>query len=222
VPVRNPAALKPGLVGEYFGGINFDNPGLRRIDSEARFTMRDGQTWPGGPPQFVSWRWRGYLKIPETGPYMFQVWCSDGLRLLIDNTEILANWSFRKVSFDTGSGILQEGYHQFVLEGFCSSGWGGATFSFKKSGDSGDAKTGSANFFYDPLTFTPLQQSATPDHFDSESIPGAQEAETLPVLECSSIPPFSIPFGRKKGILLWGKKPKAGDRLKLRKRASGR
>jgi hypothetical protein len=70
-------------------------------------------------------------------------------------------------------------------------------------------------FFHDPSSFTPLQQSATPDHFDSEGVAGAQEAEQLPVLECSSVAPASIPFGRKKGILIWGKKPKLGDRLKL-------
>jgi serine/threonine protein kinase len=215
VEPRNAAALKPGLIGEYYGGVNFDNPGLRRIDPEARWTMREGQSWPGGPASMVSVRWRGYLKIPETGPYVFHVWVSDGLRLLIDNTEIIANWTQRKVSFDTGTGILEQGYHSFVLETFASSGWGGANFSFKKSGDAADAKTGAANFFYDPSAFTALQQSATPDHFDWESLPGAQEAETLPVLECSSLPPFSIPFGRKKGILIWGKKPKIGDHLKL-------
>jgi len=215
VTVRNPGALKPGLVGEFFGGINFDNPSLRRIDPELRFAIKEGQWWPGGPGQMISARWRGYIKIPETGPYVFHVWASDGLRLFIDNTEIIANWTFRRVSLDTGTGILQEGYHSFVLETFASGNWGGTNFSFKKSGESGDPKTGVASFFHDPSTFTPLSQSATPDHFDSEGIPGAQEAETLPVLECSSVAPFSIPFGRKKGILIWGKKPKIGDRLKL-------
>ena len=46
-------------------------------------------------------------------------------------------------------------------------------------------------------------------------MPGAQEAETLPILESVPGSSFVIPFGRNKGILIWGKNAKIGDRLKL-------
>jgi len=216
VDIKNPSALRPGLIGEYFGGVNFDIPSLRRIDPEIKFSVKSGQSWPGGPGENVSARWRGYLRIPETGTYVFHAWCGDGIRLLIDHAEIITLWTPRKLSFDTGTGLLEQGYHEFVLESFCASGFGGVHFSFKKSNEAGTAQSGSANFFHDPSKFTPLQQSATPDHFDWEGLPGAQEAETLPILDV--VPPastFVIPWGRKKGILIWGKETKIGSRLKL-------
>src|SRR5437016_2892950 len=132
-------------------------PGLRRIDPEIRFAVRGGQpAWPNGPSELLSVRWRGILKAAETGPYQFQAWCADGLRLFVDNSEVLANWSPRKVGLETGIAFLEQGYHLFVLESFCSGGQGGVFFSFKKSNDSGEATAGTANFFHDPSKFAPL------------------------------------------------------------------
>src|SRR4029077_5296240 len=40
VSMSNPGLLRPGLVGEYFAGLNFDMLGLRRIDPDIRFGVK--------------------------------------------------------------------------------------------------------------------------------------------------------------------------------------
>src|SRR5579862_5187750 len=85
--------------------------------------------------------------------------------------------------------------------------------SCKKVADSGESLP-SEILVHDGTAFTPLSQKPTVDHADQAGLPGAQEAEKLPILESAPGATFVLPWGREKGFLLWGK-ANPGDRLKL-------
>jgi serine/threonine protein kinase len=210
---KNPDSLRPGFVAEYFGGTNFEIPSLRKIETDVSLQWKAGPAWPEGPAEMYSLRWRGFLRIPESGPYVFQVWCNDGSRLFIDGVEILSNWTVKPASLETGISFLEQGLHAVVLESF-KTGPGVIAFSWKKGNEAG-SNLGNSFFLHDPATFTPLARKPAWEHIDWESLPGAQEAETLPILEAPPGSTFVLPFGRKKGVLLWGKGTKIGDRLRI-------
>ena len=213
--VKHPEALRPGLIGEYYAGANFDIPSLRRIDPGVSFQWNAvAPAWADAPAElFSTMRWRGYLRIPEAGQYTLQVITSDGLRLFLDEKEVFSRWFPQSGIVETAVPTLGQGYHAFLLEYLKSPGKAGITFSCKKVADSGESLP-SEILVHDGTAFTPLSQKPTVDHADQAGLPGAQEAEKLPILESAPGATFVLPWGREKGFLLWGK-ANPGDRLKL-------
>jgi serine/threonine protein kinase len=208
----HPESLRPGLVGEYFAGANFDIPSLRRIDPAISFHWNWGvPIWPDAPLDFCTMRWRAYLRVPDTGQYTLQVICNDGLRLFLDDGELLSRWIPQSGLVETTVCSLEKGYHGLFLEYLKAPGEGGIAFSCKKVNES--AETGALS--YDPSSFVPLSQKPTADHADQKGLAGAQEAEKLEILESVLGATAVLPWGREKGFLLWGK-VSIGDRLKLR------
>jgi tRNA A-37 threonylcarbamoyl transferase component Bud32 len=213
----NYPALKPGLIGEYFAGTNFDILGLRRVDPEVNYAWKTGIAWPEGPAESISVRWSGYLRIPETGPYVVQARAVDGMRLFLGNLELLSNWMSRTAQFETTIVFLEKGHHPIRLE-FFKSGYTGAGVSLtvKKSNEPGASNLDASHFVHDSSTFTPVARKTTIQLADRKSLPGAQEAESLRVLEATGYPPAVLGFyARDKGFLVWGKNCKFGDRLRL-------
>jgi len=213
--VPNLRGLRAGVIGEYFGGTNFEMLSLRRVDREIGFPAAAGAAWPEGPADGFSIRWRGYLRVPETGPYVFQTRSEDGTRLFIDDVEILSNWMQRPLTTDSGICILEQGLHRVVVECFQAKGSSGLSVSCNRgSGLSGPGLEPSA-FLHDPSAAVPLSRKPAWEIIDWEGIPGAQEGESLRVLECTGGATANLPFGRKKGLLLWTKDARPGHRLKL-------
>ena len=67
----------------------------------------------------------------------------------------------------------------------------------------------------DPALFTPVQRKILGLAPDRKSLPGAQEAEALKIVEAPPGTTVVLPmYSRGKGFLLWGK-AKPGDRLVL-------
>ncbi len=213
-PVRTPAALRPGLIGEYFGGANFEIPCLRKIDPAVSFQWKWGApAWPDGPPEFCTIRWTGVLRIPETAQYTIQVITGEGLRLFLSGEEICSRWVPQGGVVETAVQTLEKGDHPLLLEYLKPPGKAGIEFTCRKVNGAGDQPTADL-LFHDPATFTPLSEKPSPERVDTKGLPGAQEAEKLPILESAPGATVVLPWGREKGFLLWGK-TKPGDRLKL-------
>jgi hypothetical protein len=215
VDVRNPAVLKPGLVAEYFSGTNFDMLLHRRIDADLRvFWRKDTPAWPEGQADMVSVRWRGYLRVPQKASYAFQGNGYEGMRLFVDDVEMLSNWMSRTSASEIGVAVLEEGLHAVVLEVFKTNGpFGGVTITCKRSNEPGAMPLPASNFLHDPNVFKPLARKSSPEFADRKSLPGAQEAESLKILEGASSTVVLPMAGRDKGFLVWGKGTKLGDRL---------
>jgi len=114
----SPGTLKPGLVGEYFLGKSFESLAMRRVDNTLDFRWGEKSPWLGGPTESYSVRWTGFLQIPRTGKYIFTAAADDGVRLFIDDLQILASWNSRTEAPRTIDTVLEEGYHRITVEYF--------------------------------------------------------------------------------------------------------
>jgi serine/threonine protein kinase len=207
----DPKSLRPGAVTEYWSGTNFDIPCVRRVDAAVGFYGVN--TWPDTPAEFITARWSGFIDAPESGPYTFQVIGSDGSRLFVDDVEMFSNWSRRAWVTDLHVALLEKGLHRVTLEHFQANPKVPLSFSWKRATD---AAAGTPGLLHDPARVVPLSRKPSSEHFDFDSLPGAQEAETLPILYSVPEATFVLGFGRKKGVLIWAKNTKVGDRLRLR------
>ncbi|HVR87435.1 MAG TPA: protein kinase, partial [Planctomycetota bacterium] len=110
--------LKPGLIGEYFLGTAFQSLAMRRVDLTVDFRWGEKSPWLGGPTESYSVRWSGYLQIPKTGKYIFTASADDGVRIFIDDVQLLASWNSKSDTPRTMDMALEEGYHRIVIEYF--------------------------------------------------------------------------------------------------------
>src|SRR6185295_18267029 len=111
-----PGSLKPGLVGEYFLGTGFQALAMRRVDPAVDFKWGEGPAWAGGPVDSFSIRWSGFLHVPQKGKYVFTAAADDGVRLFIDDQQVLASWSSKTDTSRTIEVALDDGYHRIVVE----------------------------------------------------------------------------------------------------------
>jgi alpha-D-xyloside xylohydrolase len=84
-----------GLSGNYYSGMNFDTFLFSRTDSQINFN------WTTIPPTNTmsltnySVEWDGSIQAEQAGTYIISVTTDDGVRLWIDNQEIVDDWSAR-------------------------------------------------------------------------------------------------------------------------------
>jgi hypothetical protein len=123
---------QPGLKGEYFTGMNFENLSLTRIDQQVDFEWGQGSPGPGMPSDNFSVRWTGSIEIKTEGNYTFWTTSDDGVRLKVDDALVIENWTDHGPTVDGGSRVLSEGFHDLVLE-FYERG-GGAVIHLEYQG----------------------------------------------------------------------------------------
>jgi hypothetical protein len=216
VEVKNPAQLKPGLIAEYFSGTNFEMLLQRRIDADLKVVWKSGgPAVPEGLSEMISARWTGYLRAPEKGPYVFQGAGYEGMRLFVDNVEVLSNWNKGTPGTDIGVTVLEQGFHAVVVELFKTNlPNAGIWITWKRSNAPGSTPLDASHLLHDPVGFKGLIRKPSPDFADRKSLPGAQEAETLKITEGASSTGVLGFAARGAGFLLWGK-AKLNDRLVL-------
>ena len=77
---------------------------------------------PTGP---WSARWTGILTAPVSGEYVFHTFSNDGVRLWIDDTQLIDNWTDHTETEDVGRIVLSAGTtHRVRLEYFYNGGQG--------------------------------------------------------------------------------------------------
>jgi predicted Ser/Thr protein kinase len=218
--VVDEGALRPGGVVELYGGIHFNALGLRALDARPGFDDAADAVWRDGPEYYVSLRWSGYLRVPESGAYAFTLRSSEGARLRIGDGEAASSWS--RGGEASGRLRLAKGTHRFVLETFHAGRERGVEVLWGPEG-AAPGRLGPAGLLHAPAAYEPFGPFRDGGPVN---VPGAQEGESLPVVSSGGVAPVVkayAPFrwfwrGRWGGAshLWWGVGVKPGDSLVLR------
>jgi len=94
-----------GLVGRYYSGMALaGNPLLTRTEA-VNFNWGSGAPAAGMPANQFSVRWTGSITIPSSGSYRVRTVSDDGVRLWLDGTQRINNWSNHATSTNTSDTI---------------------------------------------------------------------------------------------------------------------
>ncbi len=159
----NVAALKPGLVGVYFQGTNFEVPVLSQVDPAPLFSWNEGPAWKGGPVDAFSVRWTGYLNIPKAGQYSFTLKSDDGARLFIDDSQVLSNWKVNSAVARSSFLSFEEGYHRIDVEYFEDTWQASIELAWTESADMAPVPVPARLFHHDGSSFKPMPPARTPE-----------------------------------------------------------
>lgn len=106
----NTAVLVSGLPGAYFDNRSLSDPVVgTRMDGVIDFDWGRGS--PGvsgtGTDQF-SVRWEGKLRVTEDDVYRFETASDDGVRLWVDGTQVIDNWTDHSVETNRSGDVSLE------------------------------------------------------------------------------------------------------------------
>jgi len=92
--VDQAGVAQPGFSAAYFPNRNLDGePRIRRIDREIAFDWGDGSPDPSLPANGFSVRWTSRMTVEQTGSIRFESRSDDGIRVYLDGTPVLDDWS---------------------------------------------------------------------------------------------------------------------------------
>jgi WD40 repeat protein/predicted Ser/Thr protein kinase/tetratricopeptide (TPR) repeat protein len=157
----SPSQLKPGLLAEYYYGTNFQSLATRRVDSAIDYRWNENAAWTGGPADLFSCRWSGYLLVPRTAKYSFTVAADDGVRVMIDDQQVLGAWNSRTEAPRAFECFLEDGYHKIVVEHFELAYLAGMVLSWSNSPSQPAMPVPARSFYHiatDPAPFPPGRQ----------------------------------------------------------------
>jgi glucose/arabinose dehydrogenase/PKD repeat protein len=111
------SACGPGeLTAEYFDNATLAGaPVLTRCETAIDNDWGDGIPAPGLPANDFSVRWSG-TPVFAAGDWRFTTVSDDGIRLLVDGTPVIDNWTDHGPTTDTGTRTLTAGAHAVVVE----------------------------------------------------------------------------------------------------------
>jgi hypothetical protein len=127
-----------GLIGEYFNTTNLTGTiATTRVDGTVNFPTDWGAA-PAGTAVTAddnySVRWTGFVEASTAGSWTFFTTSNDGVRLFIDDVQIINNFTTHAVTENSGTISLTAGWHSVRLEFFQQGGVAEITLSFQGPG----------------------------------------------------------------------------------------
>jgi len=113
--------LKPGLIGIYYKGKNFNKEITSRVDSQISFHWK-GQPHPELPENNFSVRWIGKIYIPADGDYKITTKSDGGVNLWIGKHHLISDWEKHKTTEHEVELYLNKGMHNVRLEYYARTG----------------------------------------------------------------------------------------------------
>jgi mono/diheme cytochrome c family protein len=101
----SPVVNGGGLVGNYYAGMALaGNPLLTRIEA-VNFNWGSASPGAGVPADLFSVRWTGTITIPTTGSYRFRTVSDDGVRLWVNGSQLVNNWTNHAATTNTSTTV---------------------------------------------------------------------------------------------------------------------
>ena len=118
-------------LGEYFNNSDLlGAPAMVRNDPAVRFNWGFGSPAPGINPDFFSVRWTSNQWF-NAGDYLFEARVDDGVRVWVDNVQIINAWQDGGVRTVSGTRTLTAGWHVVRVEYFERTGEALIDFSWQ-------------------------------------------------------------------------------------------
>jgi hypothetical protein len=109
-PPPPPAGDGAGLLGEYFHDMEFGDIALTRVDPAVDFTWPRGVSPdPALDEETFSVRWSGEVEPLYSETYTFYTLSDDGVRLAVNDLQIINNWTDHGATENQGRIALQAG-----------------------------------------------------------------------------------------------------------------
>ena len=117
-----------GLLGQYFNNINLATPSvLTRTDATINFDWGSGSPVNGTiNTDNFSIRWTGQVQIPVTGSYTFSTVSDDGVRLWVNGTQLINNWTGHAATTNDGTPLNLTAGQRYTITMEYYEGGGGA------------------------------------------------------------------------------------------------
>ena len=120
-----------GLEAIYFDNIDFSGSSISRVDTTINFDWGDGSPDPAMGPDTFSARWTGQVLAQKTETYTFYTMSDDGVRLWVNNQQIINNWTDHPPTENSGQIALTAGaMYDIKMEYYESFGGAAAKLSW--------------------------------------------------------------------------------------------
>lgn len=134
VSIPTPIPGSNGLTGDYYNSRNFSGPViLSRVDSTLNFNWGADSPHPSISVDDFSVRWTGFINIPATGAYTLYTTSDDGVRLWVNNIQVINQWQDQgPTEYNSGALALNAGLVPVRVEYY--EGGGGAMLDLRWEG----------------------------------------------------------------------------------------
>ena len=130
-----------GLLGQYHKWSGsppaepWGTPVMERLDPTVNFNWAGNEPDPSVGADNFAVRWTGEVEVPAPGRYTFHTQTDDGVRLWVNNTQIINNWTDHGNAHDSGDIDLKTGqrypikleYYENGGDARCELSWSGPT-----------------------------------------------------------------------------------------------
>lgn len=128
-----------GLTGEYFDEIDLTQAANTRTDTVVDFpgdALGDDAQGLVVSDDNYSIRWTGWVNVAQAGEWQFTTFSNDGVRLWVDDTQLIDNWNTHTSQRDDGLIQLDAGWYPMRMEYFQQGGTTDARLLFSGPGQS--------------------------------------------------------------------------------------
>jgi YVTN family beta-propeller protein len=117
-------AASNGLLGSYFANTSLSGASVLQRVEVVNFNWGSAAPAPNVPADNFSVRWTGRVLAPTTGVYYFRTISDDGVRLWVNGTRRINNWTNHSATTNTSKAITLTGgqYCTITLEYYESTG----------------------------------------------------------------------------------------------------
>ncbi len=104
-----------GLRGQYFASNNLSgNVGLQRTEA-VNFNWGTAAPGAGVPADNFSVRWTGTVEASSTGSFTFQTNSDDGVRVYVNGTLVINNWTAHSATLNTSAAIAMTANQRYSI-----------------------------------------------------------------------------------------------------------
>ncbi|MFZ1977619.1 MAG: glycoside hydrolase family 3 C-terminal domain-containing protein, partial [Bacteroidota bacterium] len=132
-----PSGNGKGLLGEYFNNQNLEGrPAFKRNDDKIDFDWGSKSPKEGFSREHFSVRWTGFLQVQKSGIYDLDFLSDDGVRLYLDDSLIINNWTQHPPTDNSYSANLEAGKkYKLKIEYYQDLGGAVAKLSWRNADD---------------------------------------------------------------------------------------